>query len=56
MESGGRLKRRETEGAKGKNKGGRTRDSNGGRESKGRTQDRNEASKASKCDSAKKNR
>ena len=49
VESGGQLKRGETEGAKSKNNGGRTRENNGGRESKGRTQDRSKASKASQC-------
>ena len=55
MESGGRLKRGEKERAKRKNNGGRTSKSNGGRESKGTTQNRNAASKASRCDLAKKN-
>ena len=55
MDSGGRLKRGEMEGAKSKSNGGRNSKNSGGRESKGRNQDRNKASKASKCDSAKKN-
>ena len=46
MESGGRLKRGEKEGAQSK--------SNGGRQSKGKTQDKSKASKAIKCVSVKK--
>ena len=53
MDSGERLKQREKEGVK--TRGNRNSKSNGGRQSKGETQNRNRASKASKCVSAKNN-